>query len=296
MGYTPPVGPPVRFTIRYNHRESFQPANFTYSNFGPKWTCDWISYVTDNPSNPLADVTIYMGGGGQRTFAGFDPVQQTFVPQQYDQTLLRRTGPASYDLISGDGSKLVFSQPDGSIGTSRNVFLTQIVDPQGNAVTLNYDASLRIVALTDAIGQVTTLAYGLASDIYKVTKVTDPFGRSATFDYGWVPTDWSYVANDNCPTPSIQATATTNQFLQRITDVIGLSSEVGYFVKTINVPVRLRRMSHQSCHPVLCFKQYYHGSDRFADDALWHNRLLGPGCRQHSHHGNHLSGREPGEG
>jgi hypothetical protein len=35
----------------------------------------------------------------------------------------------------------------------------------------------------DVIGQVTTLSYGLAGDIYKITKVTDPFGRFATLNY-----------------------------------------------------------------------------------------------------------------
>ena len=54
----------------------------------------------------------------------------------------------SYEMTSGEGSRLVFSQPDGSIGTSRKVFLTQILDRFGNALTLTYDASLRIVALT----------------------------------------------------------------------------------------------------------------------------------------------------
>ena len=237
LGYAPPVGPPVRFTLRYNHRDSFQPANFTYSNFGPKWTCDWISYVTDNPSNLLADVTIYMDGGGQRVFTGFDPTQQTFAPQQYDQTLLKRTGPASYELLFGDGSKLVYGQPDGSIGAARNVFLTQMVDPQGNAVTLTYDGNLRIVALTDAIGQVTTLTYGLPSDIYKVTMVTDPFGRFATLDYVTLNVAWSYTNYDDCPQPHIDAVPTTNTFLQSITDVIGLSSRFGYFLQTNSLPV-----------------------------------------------------------
>src|SRR5439155_8769760 len=94
VGYSPPVGPAIRFTVRYNQREAFQPANFTYSNFGPKWTCDWISYITDNPSNSLADVNYYIMGGGTRTFTGFDTNTQTFAFQQYDQTLLTRTGPA----------------------------------------------------------------------------------------------------------------------------------------------------------------------------------------------------------
>ena len=38
-------------------------------------------------------------------------------------------------------------------------------------------------AITDAIGQVTTLTYGNTNDIYKITRVTDPFGRFADFAY-----------------------------------------------------------------------------------------------------------------
>jgi len=64
VGYSPPVGLPVKFTVTYNQRDPNQPANFTYSNFGPKWTCDWIAYITANPSNALADVKYYASGGG----------------------------------------------------------------------------------------------------------------------------------------------------------------------------------------------------------------------------------------
>jgi len=183
VGYAPPVGPPVQFTVTYNQRDANQPANFTYSGFSPKWTCDWISYITDNPQNPLADAKYYVRGGGARTFSGFNVITQTFGFQQYDQTLLKRTGTNSYEMTSPDGSKLVFGQSDGSVGTSRKIFLTQTVDPFGNAVTLSYDGNLRVVALTDAIGQVTTLTYANTNDIYKITRVTDPFGRFADFAY-----------------------------------------------------------------------------------------------------------------
>jgi RHS repeat-associated protein len=183
VGYSPPVGAPVRFWVRYNHRDPFQPGNFTYSNFGSKWACDWISYIMDNPQSLSANVTYYARGGGTRAFTGFNSGTQTFAPQQSDQTRLTRTGPASYERHSGDGSKLIFSQSDGSIGTSRKIFLTQIVDPFGNSVTLSYDVNLRLAGITDAIGQVTTLTYGNPSDIYKITRVTDPFGRFADFAY-----------------------------------------------------------------------------------------------------------------
>jgi len=204
VGYAPPVGPPVRFRVRYNQREASQPANFAYSNFGAKWTFDWLSYITDDPSNPGADVQYYRMGGFMREFTGFTAGTQSYAIQLYDQTQLTRTSPTSYEMVSADGSKVVFSQSDGSSGTSRKIFLTQIIDPAGNAVSLTYDANLRLVAVADAIGQVTTLSYEHPADIYKITKVTDPFGRFATFDYD---------ASDR---------------LIKITDVIGLTSEFTY--------------------------------------------------------------------
>jgi len=206
VGYSPPVGPAVRFTVRYNQRDAFQPANFSYSNFGPKWTCDWISYITDNPQSASADLKYYFMGGGTRTFTGFNAASQSFAYQQYDQTRLTRTGPGRYQMLARDGSKLIFGQSDGSAGTSRKIFLTQILDPFGNAVTLTYDANLRVVAITDAIGQVTTLSYELGGPehMFLITRVTDPFGRFATFEYD--------VARR----------------LKKITDVIGLTSQFAY--------------------------------------------------------------------
>lgn len=226
LGYSPPVGPPVRLVMRFNHRESFQPANFNYSHFGPKWTCDWISFIIDNPSNVLADVNLYVGGGGQRTFTGFDSSTQTFAPQQYDQTLLHRISATSYELISGDGSKLVFSQPDGSIGTSRRVFLTEMDDAAGNAAFLIYDSDLRIIALVDAIGQVTTLSYEVPGQPYFVTKVTDPFGRFASFDYTNLPVSTGVI--DVACTNGPSFFFISNIFLVKITDVLGLQSQFAY--------------------------------------------------------------------
>jgi YD repeat-containing protein len=217
LGYSPPVGPPVRFWVRYHSRDPLQPANFSYSNFGPKWTCDWISYIIDNPQSLSADVTYYARGGGSRSFTGFDSGTQTFAYQQSDQTRLTRTGPASYEMLSPDGSKLIFSQSDGATGTSRKVFLTQVLDPFGNALTLTYDGSRRLVAITDAIGQVTTLSYEFPNDSLKITKVTDPFGRSATFDYEYAHS--TYLAESLIR-------------LTNITDVIGLSSKFGGFNDT----------------------------------------------------------------
>jgi hypothetical protein len=113
VGYSPPVGPPVTFTVRYNHRDAFQPATFSYANFGPKWTCDWISYITDNPQSSSSDVDYYIRGGGTRSFTSFNTNSQAYAYQQLDQTYLKRIGPASYEMLARDGSKMVFSRSDG---------------------------------------------------------------------------------------------------------------------------------------------------------------------------------------
>jgi RHS repeat-associated protein len=217
VGYRPPLGPAVAFTVRYNHRDAFQPSTFTYANFGPKWTCDWISYVTDNPQSPSADVNFYVPGGGTRTFNGFNTNSQQYAQQQYEQSRLMRRSAENYEIVEADGSKKIFSRSDGASGTSRKIFLTQIIDPQGNAVTLNYDAMLRLTNIVDAIGQATTLSYSNVSDSYKITRVTDPFGRFAEFQYDSLGR------------------------LTNITDVIGINSRFLYegsgdFINTLVTP------------------------------------------------------------
>jgi hypothetical protein len=213
IGYSPPVGPAVRFTVRYNQRDTVSPSIFKYSNFGNKWTFDWLAYIIDNPSVPQADVIHYMMGGGIRRFTGFyemgaisDPTTRVgvYAFQKLDQTKLfrkeeeirRPDGTKEirifYEMISPDGSKKIFDHPDVVIsGTAeppsfRRIFLTKLIDPFGNAISLEYDATgggVRVVAIEDAIGQKSTISYGHPPDGFKITRITDPFGRFATFHY-----------------------------------------------------------------------------------------------------------------
>jgi RHS repeat-associated protein len=217
LRYGPPVGPGVRFSVYYNQRDAAQPGIFTYSNLGPRWTAYWTSYILDNPLTPQADVKYFAMGGGTDNFSNFDAATQSFAPQKYQQSKLKRTSLNSYELTLNDGSKLLFDQPNYAIGTLRKVFLSKVVDASGNGLSFTYDEHLRLVALTDAIGQVTVLAYEEPNDPYKITKVTDPFGRFATFDYD------------------------SQGRLMRITDVIGIASEFTYdgisdFVTQLETP------------------------------------------------------------
>jgi RHS repeat-associated protein len=197
----------------------------------------------------MADVKYFVGGGGARTFTGFNAANQTFEFQAFDQTLLKRTGTNSYELLWPDGSKQIFAQSDGSIGSTRNLYLTQLLDASSNAVTLTYTTNatgvMQLTAITDAIGQVTTLTYGIPATHYtnfdmpadpnKLTKVIDPFGRFATFDYAPTIIDWHYTATAGCPTPGIAAQPIRVWWLDSVTDVLGLASQFHYLDTNILV-------------------------------------------------------------
>ena len=145
VGYIPPVGPAVQFTVRYRQRDNQFSSIFNYSNLGPKWTFDWLAYIVDDPTNPQADVTYYARGGGNRTFAGFDPTTQTFASQLLDQTLLTRTSASTYKMRFRDGTALMFGQSDCGSAT-RRIFLSQVIDAADNVVILTYDSDLRLTA------------------------------------------------------------------------------------------------------------------------------------------------------
>jgi YD repeat-containing protein len=216
LRYTPPLGLPINFTVTYCQRDTQQPTTFNYSNLGSKWTSNWLSYVTDDPTNASAPVVISVPGGGAEAYSGYDPASQSYSPDPQSHALLVRTSSTTYEKRFPDGSKQVFSLSDGANVYPRNIFMTQWIDASGNSVGIAYDGTFRITTITDALGQITTLSYELVTDPLKITKVTDPFGRFATFTY-------------------------TNGQLTKITDEIGIQSQFTYttgsdFIASLTTP------------------------------------------------------------
>jgi RHS repeat-associated protein len=220
LSFAPPRGPPIKLTATYNQSEANQPANFNFSNFGQDWTCNWISYLTDNGTNTAGDIQYYIGGGGTEIFTY--QTNGSYIINWRNQASLVRLSTNSYQMAFPDGSTNIFSQPDGSVGNSRRVFLTRVIDPTGYTNILNYDSSLRLVSVTDPQAGLTNLIFFYdasvpAFDPYVIQKVTDRYGRSATFGYG---------------TSLLQ--------LQSITDVLGLTSQVFYasstFINALQTP------------------------------------------------------------
>jgi RHS repeat-associated protein len=143
------------------------------------------------------------------------------LPGPYTQATLERLSDphnvtVGFQRRLSDGSIEWFTQPGAMPGsTYAQWFLTMVVDPQGNAVTINYDSKLRITSLTSADGLSTTFSYDdLSTDASKlrVTKVTDPFGRSARFVYD------------------------SQGRLSSITDVLGIQSTYIYLPDTSCLP------------------------------------------------------------
>jgi RHS repeat-associated protein len=206
VSYRPAYGPSMDFTLTYNQRDAYQPSTFSYSNFGPKWTFGQLSYILDDPTTPSATVTMYYTGGGAEKYSGFTtstaPAGE-FARSPRRQDILKRIDADTYEREMTSGAKYIYGQPNGVTTAGRKVFLTQIIDTQGNTLTFDYDGQYRIATIEDATGLETTLSYG-HTDPLLITKVTDPFSRESNFEY--------YPDGK----------------LKKITDAVGITSEFTY--------------------------------------------------------------------
>lgn len=228
--YSPARGPGGPFKVYYSQRITGLPTNPNFTNLGPQWACELVSFVTYNPNSASATVSLFDRTGGTTTYAGFNSSNNTSSAEWASAARLVRsaaTGSLTFEKRNPDGSKEVYARDDGTTisggTTSKRVFLTQVVDAQGDALTFTYDSQNRVTQITDASGLSTTFEYTLSAvtipaNAYKVTKATDPFGRTALFGYD------------------------ANGKLNSITDALGLTSTFTYsatnpnFIDTMTTP------------------------------------------------------------
>jgi RHS repeat-associated protein len=206
LGYTPPKGPAMAFTLTYNQLDIDQPSTFTYGNVGPKWTHNWLGYVQDDPQARGARVLVYLPGGPGRLYTGFDGANGSFAPEPETgaQLVEVSASPVTYERRFPDGSKDIFAASDASTFYPRRIFLTQRVDAHGNAVKLDYDNQLRLATVTDALGQPLTFHYDDVGQPLRLTGVSDVAGRTTSLAYD------------------------TAGRLDGITDAIGMTSTIAY--------------------------------------------------------------------
>lgn len=226
IGYRPPLGPAVDFTVVYNQREVRRGEWVDFGNLGTQWTHNWDSYMVDDPGYSAGSQTLrmYEAGGGSMSYSGsgYNAAIACWSPHPKTHETLGTNQDMAHPVYTRtltDGSKLIYASPDGSTTYPRRVYLSQVVDPQGNAVTLSYEpcsavaawgyagytggmtvgqpsgygggmaiesysgsghGGLSLTAITDALGQVTHIKHDA---LLHITEVDDPFGRSAHFSY-----------------------------------------------------------------------------------------------------------------
>ena len=220
VGYQPPFGPAVFTEVSYSERETTQPANLNFSNFGRQWTHNWhgtIEYdfqYSGDSSDPgayweLSYFDVVLPGGGREGVEANEPDIKSRA---------KVAGPSNGEVTRTlpDGSRQVYGQETivyQSDAVHENLYwgwktavyrLTKVIDPHGNTVTIQHDQLGRIAKVVDPTGLETVFSYQYSADDYKVTQITDPYGRSAVFAYD------------------------SSHRLESITDIIGIQSGFTY--------------------------------------------------------------------
>lgn len=212
--YRPARGPSFDFKITFSQREANQPQTLDFSNLSPKWRHNFMAYLVDDPQNPSQQVDTRPPAGGLLVYQNFNSQTGSYAPNWKDQTVLTRfaadgTYPnGRYERSFPDGSKEIYSQHIGS-AYPRRIYLTKMMDPQGHALTINYDGTYpsRISTIVDAMGGSTQFYYAISGENYLISKVRDPFNREAVFAY---------------------ATLAGSKRLTSITDMAGMVSSFEY--------------------------------------------------------------------
>ncbi|HEX7339316.1 MAG TPA: hypothetical protein VF271_05210, partial [Rhodanobacteraceae bacterium] len=179
------VGPSLGFTLAYNQMDIDQPATFGWSNVGPKWTFNWLSYIQDDPAHPGRNVLTYLPKGPGRPDQGFNASTGEFAPEVETgaQLVEVSSDPVVYERRFPDGSKDVYAQSNGAASYPRRVFMTERVDTHGNVVTLHYDDQQRLISVDNAVGQALQFHYDDADHPLRLTRVSDGNGRDASLQY-----------------------------------------------------------------------------------------------------------------
>lgn len=192
LPYKPPCGQALDFTVGYSQRGVLppdDPDSTTYANLGGQWTFNWLSYISDDPTNDgQSEVYLYLRGGGVRPYliTGTSSGLLQFGPQATDHSTLIQTSTSNYELDYSDGSKDIFTVATPVDGPGRMIFMTQSIRPSGNAVVLSY-SNYQIMSITGSAGASLNITYNPNSSIAVVStsnSVISGSGSEVQFNYG----------------------------------------------------------------------------------------------------------------
>jgi RHS repeat-associated protein len=241
IGYEPPFGPSVSVTMRHTQRSN------TRFGYRPEWTHEWSGQFYESPLEPLGDLWLQDGGGWER-FSPLDEEGKLYQGKIFNVGRVRRTASTNLTWEFPDGTQRNYTAFTGTnVAWGRTFYLTSIEDASGNRVSIQGLESGRVTSLTDALGRVTRFYYeltdpGLPPDrnppggpptsgvipnyfyTNQLTRIVDPFGRVAKFQYAKVERSVSGYCNGDFGCPFYYY----NYDLTNIVDVAGFSSQMAY--------------------------------------------------------------------
>lgn len=163
-----PAGPPLTWTMSYR---SMAPVS---SAHGTGWDFAYNIYI-EAASSTAPTVTIHDGAGRADVF-------RRAADGSYRCDGFSRVGQFSGDVFTltfanrGTWTFRALESADGTVSTGK---IETITDPNGNAVTCDYDVSGKLSSVSSAFGQ--SLAVTWSGD--RVASITDHTGRSVSFSY-----------------------------------------------------------------------------------------------------------------
>ena len=176
----PGRGLPLNFARFYNSQDTLR------GPLGYGWTHTYNASMKENPDGSVTELDPQ---GKRLVFSR--SADGSYAAPKGNRDVLKKAADGSYELAKKDGHKWHF-RPDGK--------LDRISDPDGNAITMSYDASGRLGRITDTTGRETVLGHNASGlietltdpagnvtrygyDVGRLTSVTDPEG--ATIFYGY---------------------------------------------------------------------------------------------------------------
>jgi YD repeat-containing protein len=181
LGYDPALGQRISFDLAFKQREStagFDPEVFSV---GKKWTCSWLSYVTQNQGTN----TVFLSGGGQLVFSSANV-------DYYTRASLTGDTNSGFTVIYPNGSRDVYGfVVTNAGGAFQKAFLSKRLNPQGQAIALGYSSYnpsapvIRLQSIIDGDGRTNRLFYDSSNTFSTnlINQVVDPFGRSSQLYY-----------------------------------------------------------------------------------------------------------------
>ncbi|RME94370.1 MAG: hypothetical protein D6766_05990, partial [Verrucomicrobia bacterium] len=220
-GYRPAWGPEVRLTLMYKQRNQVTTwdnpdpweeiecgtlsPNVISSSFGPCWRSRWFTCVRQDVVYWGSDDHVLVRTPGGSTMHLLVPANdEASEPDFHSGAVLRRlrddlNEQIGWELAYPDGQAYQYTlRVEAQSGSEAVYFLTRYTGRDGQSLSFQYQNDtvcsgqqplVRLVQIIDAAGEPSTLYYENAAFPNRITRISDPYGHEAVFQYdadGWL--------------------------------------------------------------------------------------------------------------